>query len=161
MPIVNEVPANVTPAVPPAAVIEPPLDLARLRAYRLDRVRAQLLENDCAACVLFDPINIRYATDSRNMSVWCLHNPARYCFIALDGTVILFEFHGCGHLADGIDQIDEIRQAQSWFFFSARVHGLRNTLRAGPAKSKTWWRTMAGATGAWPSTAATRLASKH
>lgn len=98
----------------PAAV-----DLERLRGYRLARVRAQLAQHDCAACVLFDPVNIRYATDSRNMSVWCLHNPARYCFVPQDGPVILFEVHRCAHLADGIDSIDEIRPATSWFFFGS------------------------------------------
>lgn len=94
-------------------------DQARLRRYRLSRVRQQLLREDYAACVLFDPVNIRYATDSRNMAVWCLHNPARYCFIPVEGPVVLFEFHGCGHLAADNEVIDEIRPATSWFFFGS------------------------------------------
>ena len=45
-------------------------DIDRLREYRLTRVRDQLKKHDYVGCVLFDPINIRYATDSTNMSVW-------------------------------------------------------------------------------------------
>ena len=41
---------------------EAQIDMARLRSYRLARVREQLKRYDYGACVLFDPINIRYAT---------------------------------------------------------------------------------------------------
>lgn len=95
------------------------IDMRRLRAYRLARVREQLVRHDCGACVLFDPINIRYATDSRNMSVWCLHNPARYCFVPAEGPVVLFEFQRCEHLVAGLEGIDEVRPATSWFFFNS------------------------------------------
>ena len=46
------------------------LDMARLRAYRLSRVREQLKSRDYAACLLVDPINIRYTTGSRNYSLF-------------------------------------------------------------------------------------------
>ena len=55
-------------------------DMARMRGYRLARFQAELRRLDYGAAVLFDPINIRYATGSRNMAVWTLHNPARYAF---------------------------------------------------------------------------------
>lgn len=95
----------------------PAPDLARLRAYRLERVRAQLHKRDLAGCLLFDPVNIRYATDSRNMAVWTLHYRCRYCFVASEGPVALFDFHGCGHLSDGLDLIDEVRPAISFLYF--------------------------------------------
>lgn len=104
---------------PSPAEIRSLIDVQRLRAYRLGRLREQLLRHDYAACVLFDPINIRYATDSRNMAVWGLHNPARYCFVPAEGPVILFEFQRCEHLSSGIETIDEIRPASSWFFFTS------------------------------------------
>ena len=75
-------------------------DLAALRAYRLARVRAQLAARDCAGIVVTDPINIRYTTDAANMQVWCLHNAARYAFVATEGPIVLFDFHGCAHLAE-------------------------------------------------------------
>ncbi|WP_299617169.1 hypothetical protein [Pelagibius sp.] len=46
------------------------VDRAALRAYRLARVRAELRRRDYAGALLYDPVNIRYACDSRNMAVW-------------------------------------------------------------------------------------------
>jgi hypothetical protein len=57
------------------------IDMGRLRAYRLARLQAELRRHDYAAALLLDPINIRYATGSRNMSLWTAHTPARYCFV--------------------------------------------------------------------------------
>ena len=42
------------------------LDMKTLRGYRLGHVREQLIARDLAACVLCDPISIRYATGHRN-----------------------------------------------------------------------------------------------
>jgi Xaa-Pro aminopeptidase len=99
----------------PAAVA----DLPAVRAYRLARVREQLRARDYAACVLFDPMNLRYATDCRNMAVWTLHNAARYCFIPTEGPVIIFDFHNCDHLSDGLETVDEVRRARGWYYFAA------------------------------------------
>ena len=104
------------------------VDLKAMRAYRLDRVRAELRRRDYAAVVLYDPINIRYATDSSNMQVWILHNAARYALVPTDGPVVLFDFHGCAHLSDGLGTVDEVRPAQSWYYFAA---GPRVVERAG------------------------------
>ena len=41
----------------------------KARRYRLQRVKEQLIKQDCAAILLYDPVNIRYATDSSNMQV--------------------------------------------------------------------------------------------
>jgi Xaa-Pro dipeptidase len=71
------------------------------------------------ACVLVDPINIRYATDARNMQLFTMRNPARYVFIPLEGPVILFEHEGCHHLAEGLETIDEIRPAITVSFTAA------------------------------------------
>jgi Xaa-Pro dipeptidase len=95
------------------------VDGALLRRERLDRLRAVLRESDCAAAVFFDPVNIRYATDVSNMQVWCLHNPARYAFVASEGPVILFEFPSCAHLSSNLPLIDEVRAAQSWVYLMA------------------------------------------
>lgn len=98
---------------------EAQIDMVRLRSYRLQRLRQELRRLDYGGCVLFDPVNIRYATGSRNMAVYCLHTPARYCFVATEGPVVLFDFHKCEHLSRGLETIDEIRPATSWFYFSA------------------------------------------
>ena len=39
---------------------EEKINFDRMRMYRLNRVREQLIKNDVGACILFDPINIRY-----------------------------------------------------------------------------------------------------
>ena len=92
-------------------------DLAALRSYRLERLRGELRRNDCAGLLLFDPLNIRYATDTTNMQVWITHNPSRACFIATDGPVVLFEYRQAMHLAAHLPLVDEVRPAVSFFYF--------------------------------------------
>lgn len=103
-------------------------NLARMRRYRLERIRAELRARDYAAGLFCDAINVRYATGSRNMQVWTLRNPARYCFVAADGPTVMFEFGGCDHLVSELENLDEIRPAISWFFFTS---GPRMPERAG------------------------------
>ncbi|PKR77529.1 peptidase M24 [Halalkalibacillus sediminis] len=82
-----------------------------MRNYRLGRVREQLQSLGYGGIVLFDPVNLRYATGSRNMQVFMLRNPGRYVFIPADGPVVLFDFPNCEHLSEGIETIDEVRSA--------------------------------------------------
>ncbi|MQM38793.1 Dimethlysulfonioproprionate lyase DddP [wastewater metagenome] len=88
-----------------------PLDTPRLRLGRLARLREHMLEWRVDACVLFDPINIRYATGARNMTPFMHRNPARYLFVPAEGPVVLFEFTGAAHLAEGLETVDEVRPA--------------------------------------------------
>ena len=102
--------------------LKSPVPLATLksaRAYRLGRLREQLKRHDCAAILLYDPVNIRYALDVSNMQLWMTHNPSHYAVICADGPAIDFEYKGSEHVAKGIETIDEIRPAISWFYFSA------------------------------------------
>lgn len=95
------------------------IDLRSVRLHRLGRVRAQMADHGVDACLLFDPVNIRYTTDSRNMQVFTARNPARYLFVPLDGPVILYEFTGCEHLSAGLETIDDIRPAITASFVAA------------------------------------------
>jgi len=97
---------------------EDEIDFDKLRSYRLDRVRNELKKNNIEACILFDPVNVRYALDSVNMSVYNMHNLTRYCFIPVDGPTILYEYFNCEILSRGLDLIDEIRPAITWDYFS-------------------------------------------
>ena len=67
-------------------------DRPAIRRYRLGRVREHLRTAGCDAALLYDPLNIRYATDTTNMSVWTMHNSVRYALVSTDGPVVLFEF---------------------------------------------------------------------
>ncbi|MEX2631727.1 MAG: Xaa-Pro peptidase family protein [Tistlia sp.] len=113
-------------AVRPA--LETP-DLPRLRRARLAKVRAELAQRDLAAILLYDPVNIRYATDSRNMAVWTLHNPVRYALVPLEGPVVVFDFHNCGHLSAGLETVEEVRPATGWYWFGAGPEAGRRVAR--------------------------------
>lgn len=95
------------------------IDMAAVRRYRLRRLRDEMGKRGIAGCVLFDPVNIRYATSARNMQVFHARNPARYLLVTLDGPVILYEFTGCIHLADGLETISEVRPAITASFAAA------------------------------------------
>jgi Xaa-Pro aminopeptidase len=95
------------------------IEMVRLRAYRMGRLQAELRKRDYGAALLLDPMNIRYATGSRNMSVWTSHTPARYCFVPAEGKAILWDFHNCEHLAAGLETIEEVRPARGFYFFGS------------------------------------------
>ena len=101
-----------------ARLYEDQIDFDRMRMYRLNRVREQLLKNNIGGCILFDPINIRYATDTRNMAVFSFHLMTRYVFIPASGPVILFEYPKCEHIYENNCTIDEVRSVINWDFFS-------------------------------------------
>ena len=101
-----------------ARLYEDQIDFDRMRMYRLNRVREQLLKKDIGGCILFDPINIRYATDTRNMAVFSFHLMTRYVFIPASGPVILFEYPKCEHIYENNCTIDEVRSVINWDFFS-------------------------------------------
>ena len=97
---------------------EDEIDFDQLRSYRLNRVKKELAKRDIGACILFDPVNIRYALDTTNMSIYNMHNLTRYCFIPVNGPVILYEYFNCEHLAKHLTLIDEIRPGITWDYFS-------------------------------------------
>jgi len=84
-------------------------DVKAIRAYRLNRVRQGLRDADYGGIILFDPVNLRYATGSRNMQVWTMHNFCRYVFIPTDGPVVLFDLPSSSHLSKHLETIGEIR----------------------------------------------------
>ena len=94
-----------------------PPNLARMRRTRLDRVCAELQRRDYAGVLLFDPLSIRYATDSSNMQVWTTHNLARAAFIAANGHVTLWDFHGSRHLSSYLPLIKDVRHGAGFFYF--------------------------------------------
>ena len=96
---------------------EDEIDFDKLRSYRLDRVKKELEKNNLEACILFDPVNIRYALDTVNMSIHNMHNLNRYCFIPVKGPIILYEYFNCEKLSEHLNLIDEIRPSITWDYF--------------------------------------------
>ncbi|MDW6020456.1 Xaa-Pro peptidase family protein [Mesorhizobium sp. BAC0120] len=108
-----------------AAGISAP-DLPAMRKYRLERIRAELKRRDYAGALLYDPVNIRYATDSTNMQLWVAHNATRHCFVATEGPVVLFDYFSCEHLSDHSGVVDEVRPAVSWIYlYGGELSGKR------------------------------------
>ncbi|MFE0014117.1 M24 family metallopeptidase [Mesorhizobium sp. NPDC059054] len=95
------------------------IDLRQVRLYRQGRVRQQMAQYGVDAVILSDPVNIRYATGTRNMQVFSQRNaPSRYLLLTAERS-ILFEFTGCLHLADGYETIDEVRPSRTASFVAA------------------------------------------
>ncbi len=94
-------------------------DLAAMRDYRIGRVRRQLELMGYDGALLMDPMNIRYATDSTNMQIWVMHNAARYCWVGLDGSCIVWEFNECEFLNAHNPAVTEVRPAQGSSYFLA------------------------------------------
>ena len=95
------------------------IKLNAVRRYRQQRVRCEMVKHGVDAVILSDPINIRYATGTRNMQIFSQRNaPSRYLLITMNRS-ILYEFTGCMHLADGFDTIDEVRPAITARFVAA------------------------------------------
>lgn len=72
------------------------------------------------ALLLSDSVNIRYATGTRNMQVFTSRNaPSRYCFLPVEGPVIMFEFTGASHLSEGYSTVQEVRPAMTASYVAA------------------------------------------
>lgn len=97
---------------------EDEINFDKLRSYRLDRVKKELEKNNLEACILFDPVNVRYALDTVNMSVYNMHNLTRYSFVPVNGPVILYEYFNCEGLSRHLNLIKEVRPAITWDYFS-------------------------------------------
>ncbi|MBF9036598.1 M24 family metallopeptidase [Rhodobacterales bacterium HKCCE2091] len=93
-------------------------DLPAMRAFRLNRIVARLQERDYAGVLVFDPMNIRYATDATNMQLWNTHNPFRACLVTADGHMVLWEYRNSPFLADHNPLVREVRSGASMFYFS-------------------------------------------
>ena len=96
-----------------------PPNLEQLREYRLSRLVGELVARDYAGLLMFDPLNIRYATDSTNMQLWVSHNPCRACFVSASGYMVLWDFHACEHLSAHLPLVREVRHGASFFYFES------------------------------------------
>ena len=101
-----------------AAGIEPP-NLDQMRRDRHARLVRGINERGYGGALLFDPLNIRFATDSTNMQLWNAHNPFRACFVGADGYIVIFDFKGGPDkfLSDFNALVCEVRAGASMFYF--------------------------------------------
>ena len=85
------------------------IDEPAIRAWRAERIRQELHRQDREAVLVVDPINLRYATGTRNMQVWTMHNVVRYALVFADGATVLFDLATGRHLSAGLESVTEIR----------------------------------------------------
>ena len=99
-----------------AGLTAPNLDAMRL--YRLNRIIAGLAARDLDAVLLFDPLNIRYASDTTNMQIWNTHNPFRACLVTADGYMVVYDYKNSPFLCDFNPLVREVRSGASMFYFA-------------------------------------------
>jgi len=107
-----------------AAGLECP-DLQAMRAHRHARLTKAVADAGLGGLLMFDPLNIRYATDAPNMQLWNTHNPFRAVLLTADGHMVLWEYKGASFafLSDFNPLVREVRGGASMFYFSTGDRG--------------------------------------
>ncbi len=94
-------------------------DLDAMQHYRVGRIREQLVQRDLAGALLFDPMNLMYATHAPNMQLWFLHNEARWLWVPTEGPIVLFDYSACEFLSAHNPMIAEVRPTTCFTYFLA------------------------------------------
>ena len=107
-----------------AAGLEVP-NLAAMRAFRHARLTEAVAKRDIGGILLFDPLNIRYATDAPNMQLWNTHNPFRALLVCADGHMVMWEYKGASFafLTSFNPLVREVRGGAALFYFSTGDKG--------------------------------------
>lgn len=98
-------------------------DLGRMREYRWRRLVDGIVARGYAGLLMFDPLNIRYATDTTNMQLWNTHNPFRACLICADGHMVMWEYKNSPFLVTFNPLVKELRSGATFFYNSTGDRG--------------------------------------
>lgn len=107
-PLTLEQAAWITPPIH-AVDSEAIIDLPRLRAYRQNRLRAEIKAQGLGAVILNEPLSIRYASGVRNCALFQMHIQAGYLFMPAEGPVIYFDTGPGQETGSQLETIDEVR----------------------------------------------------
>jgi len=99
-----------------AAGLELP-DLQAMRDFRWRRLTQAIVDRDYGGVLLFDPLNIRYATDSTNMQLWNTHNPFRALLVCADGYMVIWDYKQSPFLSTFNPLVREQRSGADLFYF--------------------------------------------
>ncbi|WP_225029043.1 dimethylsulfonioproprionate lyase DddP [Xinfangfangia pollutisoli] len=91
-------------------------DLQAMRAFRWKRLTQALVDRDYGGLLMFDPLNIRYATDTTNMQLWNSHNPFRAVLLCADGHMVIWEYKNAPFLVGFNPLVKELRSGASFFY---------------------------------------------
>jgi len=92
-------------------------DLQAMRRYRWARLTRHIVDRDYAGLLMFDPLNIRYATDSTNMQLWNAHNPFRAVLLCADGHMVMWDYKNAPFLSSFNPLVAEVRSGADLFYF--------------------------------------------
>lgn len=92
-------------------------DLPSMRAWRHKRLTDAVNQRNYGGILMFDPLNIRYATDSTNMQLWNTHNPFRACLVCADGYMIVWDYKNAMFLSTFNPLVNEQRTGADLFYF--------------------------------------------
>ncbi|SMX50366.1 dimethylsulfonioproprionate lyase DddP [Maliponia aquimaris] len=92
-------------------------DLQALRRFRWERLVSHVVARDLAGVLMFDPLNIRYATDSTNMQLWNTHNPFRALLVCADGYMVIWDYKNSPFLSAFNPLVCEARSGADLFYF--------------------------------------------
>lgn len=93
-------------------------DLAAMRDFRWRRLTAHVNARDYGGLLMFDPLNIRYATDTTNMQLWNAHNPFRAVLLCADGHMVIWDYKNAPFLSDFNPLVRERRSGASMYYFA-------------------------------------------
>ncbi|MEM8977873.1 MAG: dimethylsulfonioproprionate lyase DddP [Pseudomonadota bacterium] len=99
-----------------AAGLELP-HLQAMRRFRWERLTHHIQARDLAGLLMFDPLNIRYATDSTNMQLWNTHNPFRAVLVCADGYMVIWDYKNSPFLSSFNPLVREARSGADLFYF--------------------------------------------
>jgi len=92
-------------------------DVQEMRRFRWQRLTEHVVARGYGGLLMFDPLNIRYATDSTNMQLWNAHNPFRAVLLCADGHMVIWEYRNSPFLASFNPLVAEVRPSASFFYF--------------------------------------------
>ncbi|MDG1118117.1 MAG: Xaa-Pro peptidase family protein [Flavimaricola sp.] len=92
-------------------------DLPAMRAFRHNRLTEAVVARDWGGILMFDPLNIRYATDSTNMQLWNTHNSFRACLVCADGYMVIWDYKNGMFLSKFNPLVREQRSGADLFYF--------------------------------------------
>jgi len=92
-------------------------NLKRMREHRWKRLTQHIVDRDYGGLLMFDPLNIRYATDSTNMQLWNTHNPFRAVLLCADGYMVIWDYKNSPFLSTFNPLVREQRSGADFFYF--------------------------------------------
>ncbi len=92
-------------------------NLEQMRRHRWERLTRHIVDRGYGGLLMFDPLNIRYATDSTNMQLWNTHNPFRAALLCPDGYLVIWDYKNAPFLSAFNPLVREVRSGADLFYF--------------------------------------------